>query len=453
MAGAALEDAEVQTVLDRILPSAALDDPAVYQGNLGTAAIGHVTVSLREFFSNGLNDFHLFLGRSGLSLLKLASDHRARIAALSAAAGTPGGDTYEDIADLPSGGVLGGVWVYVEIDAGSGLLANRALTLVVPPTMTRADAEDSLREMHRLLPGLPSALGLGVTEFRDRLDAALDEAFPGVVGRAFDVALEGLADLFDIAEDGAKALANFLETKARMPKELWSPRHRPDDWAAFLRTLKADQTQVLDRVEAGLAGPQFDVLVRLNTAGRFLPPDLRRVLERVKDVWIGLFDLIRGTIAVLRDMKPDLDETADAVLGYVSGFWDGIVDAILGFVEMLALGLKLAAANLRLHKGLSAAFQAAMEFFETAFAALERIDYAALWDWVQRAWPFLWEAAWTRAEWAVDKVVSSSAQAGYYFGYLVYMVVEFFLPPLKATSLLKNARRLASMEFLRKVVA
>jgi hypothetical protein len=65
----------------------------------------------------------------------------------------------------------------------------------------------------------------------------------------------------------------------------------------------------------------------------------------------------------------------------------------------------------------------------------------------------LWDAAEERATQFFDGVVSHTAEAAYYFGYLVYMIIEFFLPPLKFSTIIQNARRVKSAAFFRRVLA
>ncbi|SMX30477.1 hypothetical protein TRP8649_04621 [Pelagimonas phthalicica] len=439
MAPVQLEDPAVRRILDAVLPTENNPNFVVSEGLAGTESIGHIRA--REIYHSFADNFEipnvsLFLGSSGLELLKFASERRKAFEA----------DRYSAL-------TLGFVWIFVEIQAGAGALAHRVVKVVALPDVEESLAEEWIRDMRRALPGLPRALGMSHDEFYDRIDGALSDEYPSILGRGFDAIHEGLAEAFDLADKTAKEFATFLETNSRMPPGLWDPRQQPKDWADFLDGLKAEQTPILDRVEKKVIALQSGFLKRFAGMGRFLPNRLQAMLGRLSKMWNWLFGTIRGCIDLLRDMKPDLEETGAAVLGFVSGLWDGIMDAVIGFLEMLSLGFKLVAADLRLNKDFSTVFQTVLEFLETTFDALEKIDFDALWDWVQRAWPILWNAAWTRAEWAFDKVISNSAQSGYYFGYIVYMVIEFFLPPLKASSLLKNARRLASMKFFRQVLA
>ncbi|MBO9467989.1 hypothetical protein J7443_22345 [Tropicibacter sp. R15_0] len=429
----------VESVLAAVLPTDGNPYAEVFEGSEGSETIGHIEAripdgDIREDLD--LVSLSVFFGPSGLDLLKQASDRRKALEA----------DTLDDL-------FSGVIWIYVETDTCSGILANRALTVVFRPILTEARAMEIIRNMPLYLPGLPGALHMSKPEFYDRVEDALADEYPSILGQGLDAIHEGLAEAFDLADETAKDFATFLETNSRMPRGLWDPRHQPKDWADFLDGLKAEQTPVLDSVEQEVVALQTGFLKRFAGMGRFLPTRLQAMLGRLSKMWNWLFGTIRGCIDLLRDMKPDLEETGAAVLGFVSGLWDGIMDAVIGFLEMLSLGFKLVAADLRLNKDFSTVFQTVLEFLETTYAALEKIDFDALWDWVQRAWPILWNAAWTRAEWAFDKVISNSAQSGYYFGYIVYMVIEFFLPPLKASSLLKNARRLASMKFFRQVLA
>ncbi|WP_434054918.1 MAG: hypothetical protein RDA78_08645 [Roseibium sp.] len=284
--------------------------------------------------------------------------------------------------------------------------------------------------------------------------AALEDPPWNLLDIAADNILGGLAFAADFLGSTSRSLSHYLENESHMTKAFWSPPDRPDNWREFLDDFAGLIDSSLATIKAKLSGFRIDLIAKIEKfLGFSLPEFFTEPIKKVQNKWNAGIDFLIGRVNAIGSLKPTVKETTDAVLGFLSGLWDGIADALAGIFDMVALVASLMAAWLRANKNLSAATQVVLETVDEIVGALTRIEWLKLWDWLERNAETLWDAATERATQFFDRVVTNTALAGYYFGYLVYIIIEFMLPPLKFSTIIQNTRRLQSAAFFRKVFA
>jgi len=367
----------------------------------------------------------LFLSRSGSELLKIANARRKLYSKLSIDF-----RAMAILAELPAVRAQG-----EDADLFPGQIFEVVLRPVAPDTPEEL-ALEVLKSTPQLASRLAPVIGMGREEFRDRVMEAAEDSAPGLIDEQISKVFAGILEF--LAEQ-ATNLSHFLDRNSRMPEEVWNPRKRPKDMADFLHGLgdaleKASSSAIewfADRKLdlAGLAGPLAEI------------DAVAALIRQAEALWNKPRDFILRVANSIKDIIGSAGDSLDTLIGYVSGLWDGIIEGIIGFVELIALALRLAAKFLRANIKIEGAIDLVREVIDEIVQALMRIDWIEFWiRFMKEVVPLIIDLLKQKADAFIDHATRNSAMAGYYFGYLVYTIAEFFFPPLKLSKVSRAAR-------------
>lgn len=258
-------------------------------------------------------------------------------------------------------------------------------------------------------------------------------------GKASGWLLKAFAALATTLEPKLALLSENLP-QAKMPEAIWKPDARPQDTNAALASVgkHIDRLKgiLLDALNAIPEIQIFDAEQAKNTAS---------INEHIfYSFLLDIQNFFNRTIHALRLIVNFFEKNHSAqgdsfmLLGYISGLWDGLIDAVSGIVELISLIFN--ALSKAIAKGISvdtliAVFRESGEEISPILSNVEidRLLRRFLDVWAPKIWTYFKE----RAEYEATAFVRDSAQMGYHMGYFVYNIAENFLPPLKFTKVSK----------------
>lgn len=437
-------DPKVQTVIDRFVDH--LEPPRPGQTNRSVLThsdtgddVGHLSVAFspvseptpeddfpfaRIVLASLLSVFvDVYLSRDGLKLLELTESRK------------------------PQGNIAAIVFLEIgDDDRASGQVFELALHPDLHPRW-----EEFLAETALLSPVIRRELGgLSPDEYRQLVESRFEGA-PSIFENLEDFLLEKTAEGIVALTGLLEKLAKVVGDDFKMPAELWHPQQHPDDLQEFLDGLGT----VVDTNVHGLLEKVQEL--RIGDLERFLPevqgekllPRFvqdalhvsRTVLALIHAHYEGLLEVLRRVAAFVDQNRPDATDVVHTIIGYLCGVWDAIIDCVAGFVETLGLALELLGAYIEASKDLRTTLQVGLEALDQVIQALERIEWGEIWEhFEQRIFPKLIRFVEEKGEDLEHEIAKSPAAVGYYFGYLVYNVVESLFPPLKLTKAAKASR-------------
>jgi hypothetical protein len=363
--------------------------------------------------------FEIYLSRNGVRLLELAKER-------TPAAGVEAVIFFEvNRGDIVSDTVF-------EIAPREGLAATEFLSMT-------AHFSHILR----------SALGLSTNAYQKLVRERFDRE-TGVLERVGDVLLERAGELLIALQDPIEALAGIF-ANGKMPAELWRPSVRPEDFDASLQSLAASIDGTIDAVLQRVADlPRLNLSSHLqDIPGESLLPNflaevlsaLRAAISSVERLWNRLLQFVTDAANFIKANKPHSADSFDTLIGYLCGLWDGAIDAISGLVELAALAVGLAGAFLKSATAPRTALQLFLEAMDQMLAAFRMIDWLQVWThFISKILPKIVDMLQREGNELLNTVARSAAEAGYYFGYVVYNIAEAFFPPLKLSKVAAGAR-------------
>lgn len=295
----------------------------------------------------------------------------------------------------------------------------------------------------------------------------------------FDVVGEIIALLEKIGEfisEKSESLGEILKVRP----ELWDPKKRSEN----LREVIDDAAKLLTTVASGFKDGIGEMVKFIfdsveNTASAleelfdtgasavvdFLSDNLGDLADpavaakEFAQLVLEVFRVVRSKIRALRELGNDvvdwfdktfgsLQESVDVLIGYFSGVWNGLVDAILGIFDTVNLIVTIILGLFRVGAVADDAWDLALEIIDEILVGLEATSWTDIWaEFTENIYPeirdTLLEQGRALAD-AIDKAfTSNNAAVGYYLGYVVYMVVENFFPPIKLTKVARAASRSA----------
>jgi len=385
----------------------------------------------------------LFLSRSGSELLKIANARRKLYSELSIDF-----RAMAILAELPAVRAQG-----EDADIFPGQIFEVVLRPVAPDKPEEL-AHEVLKSTPQLASRLAPVIGMGREEFRDRvMEAAEDsDAAPGLIDEQIS---KVFARILEFLAEQATNLSHFLDRNSRMPEEVWNPRKRPKDMADFLHGLDATLDKASSSAIEWFADKKLDLV---DLAGPLAEIDaVAAFIQQAEALWNKPREFILRVANSIKDIIGSAGDSLDTLIGYVSGIWDGIIEGIIGFVELVALALRLAAKFLRANLKIEGAVDLVREVIDEIVQALMRIDWIEFWiRFMKEVVPLIIDLLKQKADAFIDQATRNSAMAGYYFGYLVYTIAEFFFPPLKLGKIsraARAARTTLSANFFAKVFA
>ncbi|MEQ1905081.1 MAG: hypothetical protein ABL888_12910 [Pirellulaceae bacterium] len=391
-------------------------------------------------------EIHIFLSRHGTELLRIREEKQAFFT---------GKQNFSEhfifaviLAELPGQN---------EPDEGMDFFEGQVVEIVIPAQVSMS-TNDVTAELARAAPHifgiLPGIIGMKRSEFIARVQESADNAGSSA-GTIKKAAFESAGALLKVAADGLKAVAKFLNDNSRMPMELWNPKARPKSFADLLKDIGSSFDATLDEAVAQLE----DADLGLGTAATVTAaiPVLGDLVAKINAAWISVRDFVTTAVRTVRDILAGGGESIETILGYVCGLWDGIMDAVIGFLELAALAIKVLGAFISKSHNLGLIVDVVREAADEIFQALTRIDWLEfLIRFKEEIVPLIVELLKKKGNAFIDEATRSSAVAGYYFGYLVYTIAEFFFPPLqiaKISKALRTSRATFSSRFFAKVTA
>lgn len=386
----------------------------------------------------------IYLSRSGTELLRLARKEQQRYAAR----GEKGGVFLTLLVELPGD---------ASRDIEEDLFPGQVFEVVTnhPGGLSTAEVLDMVRPaIAHVLMLLPAVVGMTRPEFEARFIRRGDQG-SGVLDPLIERAAKEAGTIVGLIAVQVARLAHYLEQNSRMPRELWDPEQRPQSFTDLLDRLDKDLPPKLNAISNQIEATDFG----LESAARITSgiPVLNEIIDFMLSTWHAVQSVITSVLDAISSSLDDARESLETIIGYVSGLWDGVMEALIGLLEMGALLLQVIGAFLIASHDLTRVRAVLREFTDEVIQALARVDWVVFWGrFASEILPLIIDLLKKKGTAFIDEATRHSAVAGYYFGYLVYTVIEFFMPPLKFGKIAQEARLLraaASARFFAKVAA
>ncbi|CCO47323.1 hypothetical protein VIBNISOn1_30013 [Vibrio nigripulchritudo SOn1] len=372
--------------------------------------------------------------------------------------------------------------IYAEVNEGD-VLSNSLFILTVPGERLEHSMGMSGRLIHLLPIFVEMFDGKATTSLVTLLDLKNDgqDSENGEQSEESDFKLfivESLESLSKILDGFSKDLVSDLH----VPRELWHPKERPADFNQMVReageTINNGMNSMLVAMESVISDIQsaidyalkeleswvvgaMDAIINifkgivdtLDDAIEFaegLVVSLTLLLKRFKAGFASFLAHAKSALLWMDKNRPDFNESIDTFIGFFGGVWDGIVDSILGFIDTLSLILQLIIGAFKHGGKLGDAFSLMLEVADDFIAVLRKIPWDNLWYlFTEELYPevktFFTETS-DELMFAIGDAISRTpAASGYYFGYLVYNLVEMFFPPLKFSKISGAANEAADL--------
>lgn len=227
-------------------------------------------------------------------------------------------------------------------------------------------------------------------------------------------------------------LSRFIEKQLFVGETLWKD---PNTLIERKEWIKKAMMGMLDAFEL----PKIESVISTLSDLKSKAPDafnLEGYVTRVVNVLIDAVtfckDLIENSRNGLKEILNDLGDSLDVLIAYACGFWNGIVDAIVGILDSVQWVATLIIELIFLPDILDYS----KELFDEIKQLDIKFDFEELMDSIV-------ELIASNRELIIEKVdrfehdLGNPRIAAYHFGYMVYMVVELFLPPLKLIRVLR----------------
>ena len=302
-------------------------------------------------------------------------------------------------------------------------------------------------ETANIRPVLVDILNSSDREYRELVSSRFE--------KSGSIVVEIEAYLIDKTNQGIdfliKQIASLMQLieNYKMPRELWNSAERPEDFNQTLNQISSSIDQTIENLLSFLEEklPSIDISSLLDEIPlRDNLPDwvaallnsVEKITQRVQAKINGILELVRQIAVFIRANKPDTIDSFDTLIGFISGLWDGIIDLITGVFGLINMALELLNILLASSKDYRLTLQLILEATDQLLQAIDRIDWSEFWQHFQeQTLPMLKQLIEETADDLVNDIATNSGLAGYYFGYLVYNIIEIFFPPLKLTKLSK----------------
>jgi len=246
-----------------------------------------------------------------------------------------------------------------------------------------------------------------------------------------------------------KQIASLMQLieNYKMPRELWNSSERPADFNQSLQQIAASIDQTLENALSFLEErlPSVDISGFLQELPfRDSLPDwiaamlnyAEKTTQKIQAKINGIIQLVREIAGFIRDNKPDTIDSLNALIGFVSGLWDGIIDLITGILGLINLALELIKLLLGSSQVYRSTIQLILEATDQLLQSFDQINWGEFWGHFQEhTLPKFKQLVEESAEDLVNNLAANSGLVGYYFGYLVYNIIETLIPPLKLSKL------------------
>ena len=390
-----------------------------------------------------LRRYHIYLSRSALSLLALARKLKPE--------------------DLGVDGLL-----FIEVNAGdelsSGFIHTKKPEIETGWAMTRDIYHNYLFSVIGRLLG---------EEKHATLSAFTGGKRPAAVegDTVTDHIIEMLEDLGKVISETSTDLGDKLHAS----RSLWHPNERSDDLKAVLGEtvgyLRGAAGLLIDAMDTLIKGTTLPLDVLLGVLETALSEgteiftdilssisdaagDFADKVQAVATMLVNALSMIRRKLAELRGLSTtiadwfksqakDLNDNLDVLIGYLAGVWDGVVDAVLGFLDTINLVVTAVLGLFKLADNAGDVLDLSLEILDDLLATLDQIGWDGMWEeFMTNIYPSIRDTLTKQgrdlSQAIGDKITANDAAVGYYFGYLVYMVAEMFFPPMKLSKVAKG---------------
>jgi len=225
-------------------------------------------------------------------------------------------------------------------------------------------------------------------------------------------------------------ISNGIEETFRVGDRFWKDPQ-------VLQYRHAMYKEALNDLIDAFVFPDLDYLIELFKEIRSLVQILGSVVSSENKVYAYTIDTISTIIetlefcesvfdqikADLNSLLTDTSDSLDVLLAYACGVWNGIVDAIVGIFDSIELIVTIAIEvaflpQIDFRTGFKEMMMALVKFIQlNREKIIKKID-------------------------ALEHKASNPRILAYNFGYIVYAVVEMFMPPLKITGALSKGGKL-----------
>ena len=429
---------------------------------------------------------HIYISRSGAQLQAQASLLRDKIKELEALVQDP--DYVHNFEE-----VLPAFALFIELSpqshqatdadqlSGKVFEVVRSAKIFDWPARTPEDtARNLLKRTPHITRHLAPILNLSRKQYAELFETRLAEQTSNWMRFLNDKLFQGVAILYEFVGSLSEDLAQLISTNSKMPPELWDPAKRPRDYQKFIRKVEKDLKTSLNAVKAKLADLNVDFYEELKSRLPFGLAEsfekfqivsnalsqvgstsisimfFHKVIQTAQTLWEGLLDLLTQVINdILRNIesaKDTMSDSLDAVIGYFSGLWDGIMDAVIGILQLAGLALNLLAKYIRESGSRRRLRSIVFETYDEINQALSRVKWIELWNYLRDdGFEKILTLIKLRIDMFIDEATHSPAKAGYYIGYAVYMILELLFPPLKITKVSQASKVAHTAGFFRKV--
>lgn len=387
------------------------------------------------------NNYHIYLSTSALALLEIARTTK------------------------PADQGLDGI-VYIEVEDGDQLSDNFRHT----QTASGSISPEMIWDTAYLLPTLGRIQGGKITNLTS---FAGGKTAPS--GDDFDLSdeiVELLQKLSKALSEGTEALGKAI----KVPSTLWETKD-PTKAREIIEETKKGLRVVADGLKSGISGFVGTALGALDKTLSLIEKLFKSGAEAVVDFFsevagslassaqaaketaklvLGVLQTVRDKVHGLQAFATkaadwfnrqfgDLEESVDVLVGYFSGVWNGLVDAVLGIFDTINLVVTIILGLFRLADVAEDAWNLSLEIIDEIIGSLDGTSLDDMWDtFTTKTFPDLKKTLTEKGQELVDAfdkaLTSNNAAVGYYFGYLVYMVAESFFPPIKLTKVAVAAR-------------
>lgn len=246
----------------------------------------------------------------------------------------------------------------------------------------------------------------------------------------------------NLLEKVLTGLNNFLQKTVRAKASFWNPKEKgyKSNVAALIEWLSGE---IPEKAKAFREYEQYidGLLSSISGSDASLTLLARKVLQTAKGL-IGFFaQLLEGFAAVLNIKKDEIVGDVQFFVALVTGFFNGLIDLITGIIGLLILILKGGKAARKLAAEISAnpkeTLELLLEYLDNMLQALADISFDGVWSAIKNGASKIWTAIQAATKEA------SPAQVGYFTGYLVFNIIEIFVPIFKiakANNLFKLAK-------------
>ena len=262
-------------------------------------------------------------------------------------------------------------------------------------------------------------------EFSDLVRAILnpETTLLDDTGRAF---LTGVELFFSAAILGIEIL-NPIIIKCTVDETVWNRKKRSKNWKNVFEGAAKELDSLHDKI------PDFKALAKIDMGV------LSDSLDKLNQIGAGIKELIDSMRQFIRKHLVELKDSADTLIGFFSGFWNGLVDTVSGLLSLLLLVMKLANSQLAQTKDVDKLRSVFTEAIDETVQAFANIEWRKVWNHIKdKKVPEIIQFIEEEYE-AIAAHVEDVSVLGYWLGYFIFSVIENLFPPLKLTKATKIA--------------